>query len=121
MTTPLFFWTYDRADGMILYNGQTSSGNGDFVSINLVNGRVQYRYDLGSGLANLTAGGEANLVLGDPAKYPIALNEWHSVKVTRNGPHGSLQVDDGPVVTGGSAAPLNELNLETPLYLGGFK
>ena len=106
---------------MILYNGQTSNGNGDFLSLNLVSGRVQYRFDLGSGVANLTSGGEANLVQKDPSKYPIAMNEWHSVKITRNGPHGTLQVDEGPIVSGSSLAPLTELNLGTSLYLGGFR
>ena len=106
---------------MILYNGQTSNGNGDFISVNLINGRVQYCYDLGSGVANLTSGGEANLVQNNPTKYPITLNEWHSIKITRNGPHGTLQVDDGPVVSGSSKAPLSELNLGTSLFLGGFQ
>ena len=106
---------------MILYNGQTSNGNGDFVSVNLVNGRVQYCYDLGSGVANLTSGGESNLVQESPTKYPISLNEWHSVKITRNGPHGTLQVDEGPVVSGSSPHSLTELNLATSLFLGGFR
>ena len=106
---------------MILYNGQTSNGNGDFISVNLINGRVQYSYDLGSGVANLTSGGEENLVQNNPTKYPITLNEWHSIKITRNGPHGTLQVDDGPVISGSSKAPLTELNLGTSLYLGGFR
>ena len=105
-------WFLTRSyDGMLLYNGQTSNGNGDFVSLNLVNGLIQYKYDLGSGIANLTSG----------MKGKITLNEWHSVKITRNGPHGTLQVDGGAVVSGSSPAALTELNLETPLYLGGFK
>lgn len=28
----------------------------------------------------------------------ISLNEWHSIRVTRNRKEGSLQVDRGPVV-----------------------
>ena len=43
-----------RLNGLLLYNGQNSNGHGDFLSINLVGGRVQLRYDLGSGPANLT-------------------------------------------------------------------
>ena len=100
------------ADGMLLYNGQTSNGNGDFLSLNLVDGLIQYRYDLGSGVANLTSA---------PDNARISLNQWHSVKITRNGPHGTLQVDDGKIVSGSSFAPLTELNLETSLFLGGFR
>ena len=125
ITQELYFvdkYTFcDYIDGMILYNGQTSNGNGDFVSVNLVNGRVQYCYDLGSGVANLTSGGESNLVQESPTKYPISLSEWHSVKITRNGPHGTLQVDEGPIVSGSSPHSLTELNLATSLFLGGFR
>ena len=117
---------------MLLYNGQTSNGNGDFVSLNLVGGHLQFRYDLGSGMANITSG--PGLVETD---------KWHRVKITRNGPHGTLQVmfsiirikgvtnrhvlvrylqvNEGPVHSGSSFAPLSELNLETPLYLGGYR
>ena len=31
------------SDGMLMYNGQASTGNGDFVSLNLVKGRIQVR------------------------------------------------------------------------------
>ena len=47
--------------------------------------------------------------------------EWHSVRITRSGPRGTLQLDEGRVVTGSSPGPLTELNLELPLYLGGFR
>ena len=70
---------------------------------------VSCRYDLGSGLANLTT------------KEQVTLGEWHKVKLTRNGPHGTIQLDNGKVVSGTSVGHLTELNLELPLYLGGFK
>ena len=98
-----------RANGLILYNGQNSNGNGDFLAINLVNGHVQLRYDLGSGVANLTS----------PEK--VEFNQWHSIKVTRNGPYGTLQLNTGQVVSGMSPGSLTELNLELPLYLGGYR
>src|SRR5688500_18497374 len=34
---------------LLLYNGQTASGEGDFVSISLKNGYVEFRFNLGSG------------------------------------------------------------------------
>lgn len=104
----VWFLTH-RPNGMILYNGQNSNGNGDFLSINLVGGHVQLRYDLGSGVANLTS------------REKVRLDDWHSVKVTRNGPHGTLQLNTGEVVSGMSHGPLTELNLELPLYLGGYR
>ena len=106
--TAIFFLHF-RPNGLILYNGQNSNGNGDFLSINLVDGYVQLRYDLGSGVANLTS----------PERAP--LGEWNSLKVTRNGPFGTLQLNTGQLVTGMSPGSLTELNLELPLYLGGYK
>ena len=41
-------------NGALLYNGQLHNRRGDFIAVNLVNGYVQFRYDLGSGLANIT-------------------------------------------------------------------
>eukprot|EP00094_Tigriopus_californicus_P000322 TCALIF_00311-PA protein Name:"Similar to Agrn Agrin (Mus musculus)" AED:0.20 eAED:0.20 QI:0/0.36/0.34/0.86/1/1/23/48/1678 len=98
-----------KPEGMLLYNGQNSNGHGDFLSLNLVDSHVQMRYDLGSGLANLTT------------LEQITLGEWHAVKITRNGPHGTIQLDQGSLVSGASFAPLTELNLELPLFLGGFR
>lgn len=39
--------------GMIFYNGQKTDGKGDFVSLALHNGYLEYRYDLGKGTAVL--------------------------------------------------------------------
>jgi agrin len=48
-------WFLTRAtSGLILYDGQLIGGRGDFISLNLVNGHVQFKYDLGSGAANIT-------------------------------------------------------------------
>lgn len=72
---------------------------------------MQFRFDLGNGATSLTS----------PSK--VATNEWHKVKVTRHGLHGTIQVDDGPVVEGAADADgaLTELNLKLPLYLGGYR
>ena len=72
-------------------------------------GRVQLRFDLGSGAANLTTAER------------VRRAQWHAVRITRAGPRGTLQLDGGAVVAGASPAPLTELNLELPLYVGGFR
>lgn len=38
-------------NGVLFYNGNKMDGEGDFISINLVNGYVEFRFDLGSGPA----------------------------------------------------------------------
>lgn len=49
----VFFLT-KATDGLILYDGQFKNGRGDFISINLVRSHVQFRFNLGSGVANIT-------------------------------------------------------------------
>ena len=38
-------------DGLILYNGYATDGTGDFISLALRNGSLEYRFDLGTGPA----------------------------------------------------------------------
>lgn len=42
------------ANGILLYNGQLKNGRGDFISLNLIHGYLQFRFNLGSGIANIT-------------------------------------------------------------------
>lgn len=42
-----------RQDGLIFYNGYSKDRTGDFVSLALKNGYVEYRFDLGTGPAYL--------------------------------------------------------------------
>lgn len=39
------------SNGVIFYNGQKSDGKGDFISLALNNGILEFRYDLGKGPA----------------------------------------------------------------------
>ncbi|XP_076388607.1 agrin isoform X4 [Megachile rotundata] len=104
----LWFLTH-ASDGLLLYNGQLNNGRGDFISLNLVHGRLEFRFNLGSGIANITS------------PDPVTLDTWHCVRISRLGREGVLQLDDGTVARGLSGSPLTELNLEMPLYVGGVK
>lgn len=55
------------------------------------------------------------------ASTTLAINEWHSVKISRLDKEGTLQINNEPVLQGFSGPPLNELNLELPLYIGGVE
>nr|XP_042902800.1 agrin [Parasteatoda tepidariorum] len=101
-------WFLTRSlHGTILYNGQHSSGKGDFISIVISEGYVLFRFDLGSSVQSVSS------------KEPVSLNEWHSVKINRLWKNGSLQVDGGDVLFAESSASLTELNLESNLFVGG--
>ncbi|XP_048504803.1 agrin-like isoform X3 [Athalia rosae] len=103
-------WFLSRAsDGLLLYNGQLNNGRGDFISLNLVQGKLEFRFNLGSGIANISS------------PDPVSLDTWHCVRISRLGREGLLQLDDGTVARGLSGSPLTELNLEMPLYVGGVK
>lgn len=48
-------WFLTRAmNGLLLYNGQNSTGSGDFVALTLVNGFLLFSYNLGSGAVNIS-------------------------------------------------------------------
>ncbi|KAJ9599102.1 hypothetical protein L9F63_010416, partial [Diploptera punctata] len=64
----LELWFMSREpDGILLYNGQLTNGKGDFISVHIINAHVQFRFDLGSGAANITA---KNLITIYRNRYP---------------------------------------------------
>ncbi|KAK2521686.1 Agrn [Columba guinea] len=93
--------------GMIFYNGQKTDGKGDFVSLALHDGYLEYRYDLGKGAAVLRS------------KEPVPLNTWISVLLERNGRKGVMRINNGERVMGESPVPHTFLNLKEPFYVGG--
>uniref|UniRef100_A0A8C5IU79 Agrin n=1 Tax=Junco hyemalis TaxID=40217 RepID=A0A8C5IU79_JUNHY len=96
-----------KPSGMIFYNGQKTDGKGDFVSLALHEGHLEYRYDLGKGPALLRS------------KEPVPLDTWVSVLLERSGRKGVLRVNNGQRVTGESPVPHMVLNLKEPFYVGG--
>ncbi|XP_072888416.1 agrin isoform X6 [Hemitrygon akajei] len=98
-------------NGMIFYNGQKTDGRGDFVSLNLRDGYLEFKYDLGKGPAVIRS------------KERIPLNEWNVVTVERNGRKGLMQINKGESISGESPksrkAPHTGLNLKEALYVGG--
>ncbi len=83
-----------KPNGMIFYNGQSTNGNGDFISLNLVDGYLEFRYNLGSGTAEIRS----------PEK--LSLNEWHIVEATRMKIDGMLYIDGIMVAMGESLVSL---------------
>ncbi|CAG7734118.1 unnamed protein product, partial [Allacma fusca] len=102
-------WFMLRAkNGLIFYNGQ-EMGKGDFITLLLTNGQIQFLFDLGSGMGNITW------------TQPVSLNKWHWLVANRDGREASIQIDGQPPVFGKSPPTLSELNLELPLYVGGIR
>lgn len=56
-STRLEIWfgtTSETNTGLLLYSGQSYTGQGDFISVYLSDGHVQLTYDLGNGKTNVT-------------------------------------------------------------------
>ncbi|KAJ8260293.1 hypothetical protein GJAV_G00179310 [Gymnothorax javanicus] len=98
----------DITDGMIVYNGQRKTTGADFISLGLVGGRPEFRFDVGSGMATI--------------RYPtpITLGEFHTVEIYRNQTQGSIVVDEEPPVNGSSQGKFQGLDLNEELYVGGY-
>ena len=97
-------------NGLIFYVGD-ATGNVDFMSLSLLNGAVQLRYNLGSGPAPV-----ANLTVA------VTLNEWHIIEISRTGKTASLSVDgvtSTQVTVAGTSTQLNPGS--TGVYLGGIE
>uniref|UniRef100_UPI00398F6E33 pikachurin isoform X2 n=1 Tax=Pristiophorus japonicus TaxID=55135 RepID=UPI00398F6E33 len=96
----------DTGDGAVLYSYDTSSK--DFISLNLVGRYVEFRFDCGSGTAAIRS------------REPIALHEWHEVKVSRTAKNGILQVDDQRPVEGMAEGAFTQIKCNTDIFFGGI-
>lgn len=97
-----------EADGVFFYNGYRLDGTGDFVALLLSHGFVELRFDLGTGPAIIRS------------QEPVALNEWHTVFISRTGRSGVLEVNRQPKVEGMSPGAFTQLSLAQNLYVGGL-
>ncbi|XP_035243973.1 agrin-like isoform X3 [Anguilla anguilla] len=95
------------SNGLIFYNGQKDDGKGDFISLGLNDGILEFRYDLGKGPAVIRS------------REKVKLSAWNTVKLERVSRKGEISVDGGERVRGESPNYNNALNLKESLYVGG--
>ncbi|KAK6177684.1 hypothetical protein SNE40_015737 [Patella caerulea] len=98
-----------KPNGVLFFASQYLGGLGDFISLNLEKRKLQFKFFLGTGTAEIES------------KKHIHLNKWHKVVVQRHNEVGEMTVDDRPTITGTAPGEHKELNLGRPLYIGGFK
>uniref|UniRef100_A0A8C7AXL8 Agrin n=1 Tax=Neovison vison TaxID=452646 RepID=A0A8C7AXL8_NEOVI len=91
--------------GLLLYNGNARGK--DFLALTLLGGRVQLRFDTGSGPAVLTS------------SVPVEPGRWHRLELSRHWRRGTLSVDGETPVVGHSPSGTDGLNLDTDLFVGG--
>uniref|UniRef100_A0A3Q3MYT4 EGF like, fibronectin type III and laminin G domains n=1 Tax=Labrus bergylta TaxID=56723 RepID=A0A3Q3MYT4_9LABR len=97
----------DSEDGLLLYCGENEHGRGDFTSLALVRGKLHYRFNCGTGAAQIVS--ESSIVLG----------QWHTVTVFRDGMSGWLRMDNDTPISGRSQGQYTKITFRSPLYLGG--
>ncbi|KAL3228172.1 hypothetical protein MRX96_004084 [Rhipicephalus microplus] len=72
----------EQDHGLLLYNGQQEDGSGDFISVGLTKGYVEFRFELGSGVGYLRS------------HQPVQMDTWHTVQISRAKKDAKLTVDD---------------------------
>ncbi|CAL8324993.1 unnamed protein product [Merluccius merluccius] len=94
-------------NGLIFYNGQKTDGKGDFISLSLSDGYLEFRYDLGKGPAVIRS------------KDRLVLNVWNTISLERSNRKGEIMVNGRDPVRGESPNQHTALNLKESLYVGG--
>lgn len=85
-----------------------ASGKVDYNILEVVNGVIQYRFDLGSGEGLISV-----------TSIYVADGQWHDVKLERDGNSARLMVDGKHVAQGNAPGVNGVLNLQTSdMYLG---
>ncbi|XP_056141374.1 pikachurin isoform X2 [Lampris incognitus] len=97
----------ESEDGLLLYCGENEHGRGDFTSLSLVRGKVHYRFNCGTGAAQIVS--ESRVVLG----------QWHTVTIFRDGMSGWLRMDNDNPISGRSQGQYTKITFRSPLYVGG--
>ncbi|XP_077418351.1 pikachurin [Vanacampus margaritifer] len=97
----------DAEDGLLLYCGENEHGRGDFTSLALLQGKLHYRFNCGTGAAQIVS--ESRVVIG----------QWHTVTVFRDGTSGWLRLDNDTPISGRSPGQYTKITFRSPLYIGG--
>ncbi|KAI4892118.1 hypothetical protein NFI96_017894 [Prochilodus magdalenae] len=92
-------------DGTLLYSEDADSK--DFLSVTLVGGYVEFRFDCGSGTTAIKS------------EEPISLSRWHELKLSRTARRGILQLDNQRPVEGMAEGAFTQIKCSSPLYFGG--
>ena len=108
LTFKIKFKPKSLRNSVLMYAGQNADGSGDFTSLTIKEGRVELRYDTGSGPAVIRSRSE------------VRLDTWHVVRVTRKLRDGLLVLDNDEPVSGESPGTTRGLNIKTPFYFAGW-
>ena len=86
-----------------------ASGSTDYLSVILVDGKLEVQTDVGSGSIVLTSVKNANL----------HDRNWHQIRFQQKGLTFTLYIDENEVITTEGTGTLTQLNIQHGIYLGG--
>ena len=92
-------------EGIVFYSSDSTKQ--DLIAVYIKDGRVNYKFDCGSGPALLTSESKIND------------NQWHSVVFKRENNFGELVIDEYPTVNGYSQGHTTTISVNPPFYVGG--
>ncbi|KAJ8401580.1 hypothetical protein AAFF_G00378970 [Aldrovandia affinis] len=97
----------EAEDGLLLYCGENEHARGDFTSLALIRRKLHYRFNCGTGAAQIVS--DSWVVLG----------QWHTVTIYRDGMSGWLRLDNDTPVSGRSQGQYTKITFRTPFFIGG--
>ena len=99
----------EAKNGLIFFKSQHSNNlqNGDFVSLELRDGKPVFKFNLGSGTAALKG------------KKPLEIQKWHTIKIVRDRRNATMTINGKETINGRINGKFQGLDLTSPLYLGG--
>ncbi|XP_046613235.1 basement membrane-specific heparan sulfate proteoglycan core protein isoform X7 [Neodiprion virginianus] len=101
----------NKSTGLIMWHGQTPADlrPDDYISLAVVDGYVEYQYDLGSGPAKIRVTAQR-----------VDDGERHRIVLKRQGSEGSIELNGEHTESGGSDGLQQLLNARGSVYLGGL-
>ncbi|XP_059609965.1 pikachurin [Phlebotomus argentipes] len=96
-----------QEDGLLLYSGHHDYG--DYISLCLNMGHMEFTFDLGSGPATVRS------------EFPLSMGQWHTVKISRTARLAVMKVDQLAEVMTISPNGFWHLSLPHSLFLGGVQ
>ena len=91
-----------------MYCSQSDEGLGDFAALVIKDRVVEFRYDVGSGMAVVRS------------NYIVHPGVWTHVTVSREFKDGRISINGEPMIEDRSPGSARTLTLNTPLYIGGI-
>jgi hypothetical protein len=92
-------------------NNKTASSitNADYISLGLVRGYLEFRFELGDGVSLVRS------------SQPLELNRWHKVIIERNRRTATIWLDGQAPSSNSSVGKFFNLDLDSLLYVGGHQ